>query len=138
MTGNPLIANILYLSKDIEKWGSGLKRICEECLAAGVKVEFNTLKTGFLTTFYRKPISIGELGEGLSERLGEKLGDKLGENEKKILNFLSQNPAMSITKLAENIGISTTAVEKNIKKLKEKGFLERKGPAKGGYWEVKT
>jgi len=27
-------------------------------------------------------------------------------------------------------------VEKNIKKLKEKGLLKRIGPAKGGHWDV--
>jgi len=35
------------------------------------------------------------------------------------------------------LGISTTAVENNIKKLKDIGMLERKGPAKGGYWLAK-
>ncbi|UCE37074.1 MAG: putative DNA binding domain-containing protein [Thermoplasmata archaeon] len=127
---NPLLANILYLSKDIEKWGSGLKRIYEECQADDVRVKFKPLKTGFLTMFYRKPSSIGGLGE--------KLGEKLGETEEKILGLLSENPTMPITELAEKIGISTTAVEKNIKKLKEKGLLERKGPAKGGFWKVKV
>jgi ATP-dependent DNA helicase RecG len=33
--------------------------------------------------------------------------------------------------------ISTTAVENNIAKLKEKGLLERAGTAKGGRWEIK-
>lgn len=50
---NPLIADILYKSKDIEKWGSGLKRICDECDASGVKVEYKKLKSGFLVIFYR-------------------------------------------------------------------------------------
>lgn len=31
---NHLIAEILYKSKEIERWGSGLKRIYEECKAA--------------------------------------------------------------------------------------------------------
>ncbi len=65
------------------------------------------------------------------------LGEKLGENEENILLMLSKEPTMSITSLAEKIGISTTAVENNINKLKDKGLLERKGPAKGGCWIVK-
>lgn len=30
----------MYMSADIGKWASGLKRIRDECTAAGVKVEF--------------------------------------------------------------------------------------------------
>src|SRR4030067_199039 len=37
---NHLIAETLYKSKEIEKWGSGLKRIYGECRSNGVKVEF--------------------------------------------------------------------------------------------------
>ncbi len=125
---NPLIANMLYLSKDIEKWGSGLKRIHEECTSNDVDVEFKPLRTGFMTVFHRrlKP----------EEGLGERLGERLGENEGKILSLLSKDPHLSIPQIAEAIGISTTAVENNIKKLKEKGLLLRIGPAKGGRWKV--
>ncbi|MCK5774396.1 MAG: putative DNA binding domain-containing protein [Thermoplasmata archaeon] len=122
---NPLIANVLYLSKDIEKWGSGLRRIHEECQSKDIKVEFKPLKTGFITIFYREPKEI------------EKLGEKLGENEERILALIIEDQTIPITDIAEKIGISTTAVENNIKKLKVKGLLERKGPAKGGYWQVK-
>lgn len=51
---NPLISQTLYFSKDVEKWGSGLKRIYDSCLEHHVKVEFKILKTGFLVAFYRK------------------------------------------------------------------------------------
>jgi len=51
---NPLLADVLFKSKEIEKWGSGLKRIYEECLEYRVKIEFEILKTGFVAVFYRK------------------------------------------------------------------------------------
>ena len=54
MPRNPLIAITLYLSKDIEKWGSGFKRITDECKAENVKVEFKIKKSGFTVIFYRK------------------------------------------------------------------------------------
>lgn len=37
---NPKIARILYYSKDIESFGTGLKRIVEACCAAGVRYGF--------------------------------------------------------------------------------------------------
>jgi ATP-dependent DNA helicase RecG len=38
--------------------------------------------------------------------------------------------------IAEKIGVSTTAIEKNIKKLQEKGIIKRVGPDKGGHWKI--
>ncbi|HID26648.1 MAG TPA: ArsR family transcriptional regulator [Methanosarcinales archaeon] len=34
------------------------------------------------------------------------------------------------------MGINPSAVQKHLNKLKEKGILERIGPAKGGYWRI--
>jgi predicted HTH transcriptional regulator len=68
--------------------------------------------------------------------LGEKLGVRLGENEVKIIDLVLTDKYISAKKLSENIGISLTAVENNIAKLKAKGLLKRIGPAKGGHWEV--
>ena len=48
-----------------------------------------------------------------------------------------ENKYISKKEISEKIGISTTAVDKNIAKLKEKGIIKRIGPAKGGHWEVK-
>ncbi|MBU4477536.1 MAG: hypothetical protein KKH34_00335 [Candidatus Omnitrophica bacterium] len=50
---NPLIAETMYKSEDIEKWASGLKRIYDECTAVGIKVEFKRVKTGFVVSFHR-------------------------------------------------------------------------------------
>ena len=83
-----LIANILYLSKDIEKWGSGLKRIHRECTSNGVEMEFKTLRTGFVTVFTRKPLP------------GERLGERLGETEARILSILIKDPYRSIPMMA--------------------------------------
>jgi ATP-dependent DNA helicase RecG len=47
-----------------------------------------------------------------------------------------RNPRISSVQLATEVGISSTAIEKNLKFLKENGFIARIGPAKGGHWEV--
>ncbi len=61
----------------------------------------------------------------------------MGENERKILSILMEDPHLSIPMIAEAIGVSTTAIENNIRKLKQKGLLTRKGPARGGRWVVR-
>ncbi|MCL2831562.1 MAG: putative DNA binding domain-containing protein [Treponema sp.] len=57
---NPLLAQLMYYVKDIESFGTGLKRITDACNAAGVKVEFKMLKLGFSVIFYRPEISISD------------------------------------------------------------------------------
>ncbi|MCI5125426.1 MAG: HTH domain-containing protein [Candidatus Electrothrix sp. AR5] len=70
---------------------------------------------------------------GLSRNVGEK---RLVENQVKILIIVKRNPKTSKKELAESLKISTTAIDKNIAKLKTLNVLKRVGPAKGGYWEI--
>ena len=72
----------------------------------------------------------------MGEKLGEKLGERLSENQKKILEIINKNKFISIIELSKELEISTTAIEKNLSKLKQKNLLKRIGPAKGGYWEI--
>ena len=76
------------------------------------------------------------LGEKLGEKSDEWLGEKLGENRMTIIRCLTQNPSISTHRLAELLGMSTTAMDKNIKWLKDNGIIRHVGPAKGGRWEV--
>lgn len=129
---NPLIAETMYKSEDIEKWASGLKRIHDECQAAGVRVEFESISTGFLLTFYRPK---WEQGEGL------KKGDSTREitrekTREKILQAIRENASVTTEGLSKVSGLTEKGVEWNIKKLKDEGLLRRVGSDKGGRWEV--
>ena len=64
------------------------------------------------------------------------LVDGLVENQKRIVKLIHGDPQISKKKMAEVIGISTTAVDKNIDTLKKQGILKRVGPVKGGHWEI--
>jgi ATP-dependent DNA helicase RecG len=68
----------------------------------------------------------------------EKLGEKPNKNQQYTIEMISKNPYTTINELSRKIEISTTAVENNIKKLREKGLLKRIGSDKGGYWQIIT
>ena len=126
---NPLIAHTLYLSKDIERWGSGLKRIYDTCKENGIIVDFLNMKSGFLVTFKRKPNTVmKEKGKSGSEKSSEKSSEK-------IIDLIKKNKSISGREIAEVIGISQRAVEKHLAILKKKGVIKRVGGAKGGHWE---
>jgi ATP-dependent DNA helicase RecG len=46
-------------------------------------------------------------------------------------------PTLSTKAIAENVGMSSRGVQKNIDALKKAGLVERVGAAKGGHWVVK-
>ena len=50
---NPLITSALYYLKDVESFGTGLKRIVDACNESGCRYEFKILKSGFVVAFYR-------------------------------------------------------------------------------------
>ncbi len=53
-----------------------------------------------------------------------------------IIKALRKDGKTTTRMLTEMLGISDTAVEKHLAKLKAEGLLTRVGPDKGGYWEV--
>lgn len=83
---NPKIARILYYSKDIESFGTGLKRIADACKKADVRYEFKKLKSGFVVCFYRPE---------------EKVNKSTDQNNKdNFLQHSSEVPNMSIQDFA--------------------------------------
>lgn len=135
---NPLLFGLMHRMEIVERVGSGLLRINE----AMEKYELpnphiDATKHFFMISFVRPDLqkkTIQERLEGVES--WEKVGRKLGENEEKILEIILEDKFVTISKLSKSLDISTTAVEKNISKLKKKRLLKRVGPAKGGHWEI--
>lgn len=55
----------------------------------------------------------------------------------KIIEILKENPNISVKEMAEIVGLTTDGVQYHIRNLKAHGVIERVGPDKGGYWQVK-
>ena len=133
---NPLIAKQFFWYKYVEEVGSGTNKIIQWCREWGLPDPvFEYTGTSIVVTFKKSARAMSDSG-GLVEGLVERLVEGLAENQKKILNLMKGNPHISKEELARKVGISTTAIDKNITQLKKKGFLRRVGPDKGGYWEV--
>jgi len=75
----------------------------------------------------------------IDEKEGEntaKKGEKKAKSREKIISALKDNGLHTTKTLAELLGLSTKAIEKQLAKLKAEGILVRVGPDKGGHWEV--
>lgn len=68
----------------------------------------------------------------------EKIRDdlKLNDRRKSILQEIQKNPYITYKELSDAMGISVAAIGYNIKFLKDKGYIERIGSNKSGYWKI--
>lgn len=122
---NPLIFGLFARMHLVEQIGSGVLRINELMKEAGLPEPIFQKEGMFTVTLARPPKG--------SEKGSEKSSEKSSE---KILRLIKENKNITTEELANVVGISTRAVEKQIQKLKGKKKLDRKGPAKGGYWQI--
>ena len=86
-----------------------------------------SLKGIFAVTLYR-PINFNKWIENWA--------DKISKNQIKILLEINRNNNITQTQLSDLIGISKSAIYKNITKLKKLKILEHIGSDKAGYWTI--
>lgn len=131
---NVQVADMFKEAGVIERYGSGIGRIVDDFKAYGLAApEFKEVGESFMVTVSktRPPgFHLNTIQKGLVEGLAE----RLAESQKKILTLVQAKPNISKKDLAAAVGISTTAIDKNISALKAKGLLKRVGPDKGGHW----
>jgi ATP-dependent DNA helicase RecG len=53
-----------------------------------------------------------------------------------MLRLFHQNPEITKKELANQIGISSTAIDKNLSVLRQLNLIEREGPDRGGKWKI--
>jgi len=138
---NKFLADAFFKAGMIEAWGRGTVKIIDECRKAGLpEPEFREEFGGLSVHFRKAPLGeklgdkVGESGE----KVGRKWGDNFSRSEVKILDAITANPHITINELSDQIGIGTTAIENNLKKLKTKGAITRVGSARGGSWKINS
>jgi predicted HTH transcriptional regulator len=91
---------------------------------------FEEWTQGFRVILFKEKVT------DLENDLENDLKEILSEREIEILKEIKQNHKITQSRLSEIIGISPKNIRVYIKKLKDKGFLERIGPVNGGYWSI--
>ncbi len=122
---NEVIADILSRAHYGERKGHGIAFIKE----VEPEAKFEQVGDVFISEFSRPTYET-------SKELVERLVEGLVENQRKIIFLIWENPKISKRELSEKLNISTTAVDKNIEKLKKMKILKRIGSPKGGMWKI--
>ena len=130
---NPNIAHTFYLAGFIESWGRGIEKICNACSEDGVPQPNYSIHPGDIMIEFLAP-------ENRIIRVTDRVTDKvtvtLSDGERLVLGLLSEDPGYTMRKLAEKANVSRKTVSVRLKALKEKGFIERVGSDRSGYWKI--
>ena len=92
---NPLIAQVLYLTTYLEKWGSGVERIVDLCKKANVPTPIYTVgKNEVILTFQRPQSQDNSVS-------GQRVGSKLAVSWQQVGSKLAARQNLSLSQLAQ-------------------------------------
>ena len=122
-------ANYTDLKNDIHETTVYLERFIRNLLLG----ENNELKNRYLHInhlFEENADKNAEINAGINAEI------KISEKQKKIILILKEDPYCTIKEISDKLDVNHSTVERNIKKLRENGIIERVGARKDGKWIV--
>ena len=121
---NPLIAESLYLTRYIEKAGSGTQRMIELCREAGLPEPNYELRAGsFVLTLWRDWLTAEVMA-----------GFHLNERQLKGLACLRAEGRLTSGRYQELTGISRQTASRDLEDMVKKGILNRYGDRRGTFY----
>ena len=138
---NPVLAKFFRIAKLCESAGYGFNKMLEWKKETGNDVFFETHIDRTKFTFMLNEKTVEETTRklpGKSENYPEsrKTVEKISKTAEKILKLMIKNQFITTSQLSESIGISISAINKQIAKLKKQNLLRREGADKGGRWVI--
>ncbi len=123
---NPKIAKACFMAGYIDTWGRGTLKIYNSSKEHGLPEPTILEKDGgFMVTLY-KTAQVTEVGGQVGGQVGS-----LTDRQKEVLALIIGNPKISRKRLAEELNINESAVQKHINALKKKNYIERDSETTG-------
>ena len=128
---------MLYLCKDVETFGSGIRKIYSLCNTAGVEIKYENTDTDFKMEFSRIDRNKLPLSGQENGRINDHISDHISDLEQAVLSCLRDDPGMTNAELIVKTGKFQRTITRVLASLKGKGLISRIGSKKTGYWQVK-
>ena len=133
---NKRITGVLYYSKDMETFATGLKRIKNLCDEAGCKVDFRTEKDDFVVVFYRNLRETWNIGAKSDANLDANGANSGVKNTEKVLSvktieLIKKNPKITQVELAAELNVSRRTIQRLMAELARNGKIQRIGGTRG-------
>lgn len=126
---NKSLLTIMIASKYAEQSGHGVPTIVEKYGREVFSFDDGMVKVTIPLSYEREEVSRRK------NLILQKKG--LTVNQKKVYDYMSDNPSVSLQEVADSIGLSLGGVKKICNKLQEYGMLERIGSKRDGVWKTK-
>lgn len=132
-TRNKLVAEAFYLTRDIEKYGSGFIRVRGEIgVYPTMEFMYEESGDGFLVTLsYQQQKTSSSLvsPKGITEGITEGIN--------RLLEYIRNTPGKRIPQFVDSLRIPAKTIERWIADLKRQGRIEYRGSKKtGGYFSL--
>jgi len=133
---NPAIAEMLYFTKYVEKWGTGIETMNALIKNAGLpEPVYEEIGSSFVVTFKK---GVARKGGPSSGGLNEGLNEGLSEGLKSLLDAVRGQPGIQAKDLVSILkGRPLKTIERQVKVLITRKLIERRGSRKtGGYHAI--
>lgn len=127
---NDVLASIFLQLRISERSGRGVPKIVGRYGKEAIQIEKNRI---IVTIPFEK---IGVNSFVVSNKVSNKVSDKLNKTKLKMIELIRDNPNITINQFSIMLNLSEPGIKKNLKQLKESGYIQRIGSNKTGYWEV--
>lgn len=136
---NPILAKVFRLMKLMEEWGSGFRRMNQECENAKIslpKFMENELDCSivFERNVSQEISSVKKFDDNVKSSVKE-FDDNI-KSSVKIIELIKDNNSITASEISDILKISKRAVEKQIQKLRESEKIRRIGSDRNGFWEI--
>jgi ATP-dependent DNA helicase RecG len=122
---NPLVAESLYLTRYIERVGSGTQTMIDLCAAAGLpEPQFEQRSGFFVVTLWR---------DWLTDSIMAELG--LNDRQKQAVVYLKSRGSITNAEYQTMIGTTRATAKRDLEDLVSKGIVRLKGSGRGSHYE---
>ena len=139
---NKSIAQVLYLTAYLERWGTGVERIVQICKEYGVpEPEWTATAHDVTVTFWRKSKDeVPQNGGNSVGNGGNSDKNKLTERQRIISEAIKANgnvtaKTLAVT-LAATLAVSARTIERELNFLRKEGYIIKEGKSNKGIWKV--
>ena len=143
---NKRIAQVLYLTKNLEKWGTGANRMIDLCREQGVPEPEWKVGNGTVSIIFKRPfVTLANEESSVdshrnfietSQKKCKKFIETLQKKDREIAELVITNSEITQNEMAKVLGITTRAVANRLKSMQERDIIKRVGPDNGGHWEL--
>lgn len=146
MPRNPIISKLFRMVKLAENAGFGFDKIDSNWYKYNeTQPKYDIAFDSTIVKLFKSPKEITQLGPSVDSEairndfgmISERIRKEFGKNSEETFLLIVKNPHITAEEIAKELKKVPRTIEGYISKLKNKGYIERKGPKLGGSWIIK-